>query len=265
MGMCSPLRNKAHLSRYAFCFFWLLFWALPARADCPPDRVTEQVGVKRVIDGDTLILNDGRHLRLIGINTPELPHDHKPGEPGALAARQELTRLISQAGNKLAIRPGAETQDRYGRLLAHTFLPDGPSITASLLSQGLGFPVTIPPNTWQQGCYRRSAEQARTKRLGVWGMSYWQPLNAARLKRSTTGFRRVIGVVEHVGQSRQAIWLDFPGDFAVRIPRKDLAYFPDQNWNQWQGRRVEVSGWIYLAQGKPQMTIHHPGHLINIK
>ena len=38
-------------------------------------------GVKRVIDGDTFVLESGEHVRLIGIDTPETIHSRRPAEP----------------------------------------------------------------------------------------------------------------------------------------------------------------------------------------
>ena len=78
------------------CCFVLLVGGAPSRAlaavDCPADRIDEYVEVADVHDGDTVRLVDGRKLRLIGFNTPELARDESPAEPLATEARQASWR-----------------------------------------------------------------------------------------------------------------------------------------------------------------------------
>lgn len=231
------------------------------QAACPPDRLDTQAQVRHVIDGDTLILSDNRHIRLIGINTPELGRDGKPPQSGADRARRELRQLVNQADGRIGLRYGSDRKDRYGRTLAHAFLPDGRSLSAELLARGLGFPVIIAPNTWHHGCYQSQAEQARRAGLGVWSDPAWAPRSSYALAADTRGFQRIIGVIERVGESRSAVWLNLAGNFAIRIPREDLGYFPRQDWNQWRGRRVEVSGWVYRVRDELRMNVHHPDTL----
>ena len=57
-----------------------------AWADCPAAPRTPETGVRRVIDGDTLVLADGRHVRLISINAMELAHDGRAEQLYAAAA-----------------------------------------------------------------------------------------------------------------------------------------------------------------------------------
>ena len=60
-------------------FFVLAVWLTPAWANtCAPLKHSEQVTVRYVSDGDTLILSDNRKIRLIGINTPEVARKDKP-------------------------------------------------------------------------------------------------------------------------------------------------------------------------------------------
>ena len=62
------------------------FATSPATEDCPVDRIDEFVKVRQVFDGDTILLMDGRKVRLLGINSPELEHDDRPAEPLATGA-----------------------------------------------------------------------------------------------------------------------------------------------------------------------------------
>jgi micrococcal nuclease len=72
--------------------------------------------VQRVIDGDTIVLSTGTHVRLVQIDSPEL----SGGECYAAAARSTLARLL-QAGTRvrLELDPRLDRVDRYGRTLAY--------------------------------------------------------------------------------------------------------------------------------------------------
>jgi len=94
--------------------------------------------VERVLDGDTVVLAGGEHVRLLGIDAPEL-HPGRPGhngpfpEPGAEAAAAALRGLVE---GKL-VRVERHGRDRYGRTLARLGLPDGTDVSEELLRRGL--------------------------------------------------------------------------------------------------------------------------------
>ncbi len=50
--------------------------------------------VKRVYDGDTISLDNGQRVRLLGINTPEVEGRHKNSEPGGIAAKEWLQQQL---------------------------------------------------------------------------------------------------------------------------------------------------------------------------
>ena len=74
----------------------------------------ELYAVKKVIDGDTLILQNDETVRFVGINTPELGHGRFKDEPLANQARQFLKRKIGR--NSVRIEFDEEKKDRHGRL-----------------------------------------------------------------------------------------------------------------------------------------------------
>ena len=92
---------------------------LPAGlAFCPSPGPLPLVSVAKVVDGDTLRLVDGRSVRLIGINTPELGRDGRKAEPFAVAAQRRLRALVEASNGRVGLVPGRESKDRYGRTLA---------------------------------------------------------------------------------------------------------------------------------------------------
>ena len=106
-------------------FFVLGTWLAPAWSGvCDQPRDSEPVKVRYVSDGDTLILDDSRKIRLIGINTPEIARKGKPAQPLAIQARDRLRQLLFQQGNRVRLVYGEQKTDRYGRKLANLWLPD---------------------------------------------------------------------------------------------------------------------------------------------
>jgi len=88
--------------------------------------------VKRIVDGDTLHVEvNGREetVRLYGVDTPER------GEPCFAAAAARLGQLAS---GEVRLQPDARDRDRFGRLLRYVYTPDGLSIDAELVAEGLG-------------------------------------------------------------------------------------------------------------------------------
>jgi endonuclease YncB( thermonuclease family) len=233
----------------------VLFYPLLASA-CPLDRADERAGVAYVYDGDTLKLEDGRKVRFIGINTPEISHDGSPSEPFAQAARKRLIALID--GGKVLLRYDRERHDRYGRLLAHPYLTDGRSLSQLLLQEGLAAAVVIPPNLWQSDCYLLQEETARERRRGVWSSSGDFIKKSRELDDKDRGFALLQGKVEEVDESRHSLWLELEGNVALRIPKRALHYFDTYDPRGLAGRRVEARGWLVRYEGKWHMTVGHP-------
>lgn len=236
---------------------WCATAVAAASSLCPPDHIDEQVRVTYVYDGDTVFLANGQHLRLIGLDTPEMGRDGAANEPYAVAARDRLRLLLFTHHQRLNLRFDQQRRDHYGRLLAHAFLQDGTSVTATLLDAGLATTLVIPPNVWNAQCYATQARQARQSRLGLWGLAAYRPKASNSLPTSTRGFRVVRGRVEHIGHSARALWLDLQGRFAVRIDRRDLSYFTNPPLQALQGRRIEVQGLVYARRGELRMQVRY--------
>lgn len=239
----------------------VLLLLLPVAAGavaCPADRVDRAVTVERVRDGDTVRLDGGDELRLVGIDTPELGRDGAPDEPFAAAARDALARLLAAHEERLHLRLGAERRDSYGRLLAHAYLPDGRSVTQVLLERGLGARVTVPPNTWGHRCYAAAEAGAREAGRGIWGLERYRGVSARELAPDAGGFHVVSGRVRRVGASDDAFWLELDG-LTLRLARNDLAaYFEGLEPRALAGRRLRVRGWIYRVRGQARMNLQHP-------
>lgn len=233
----------------------VLLFPLLASA-CPLDHADESAAVAYVYDGDTLRLEDGRKVRFIGINSPELNHDGGPSEPFARAARRRLQALL--AGGQVVLRHDKEPRDRYGRLLAHPYLPDGRSVSQILLEEGLAAAVVVPPNLWHSDCYLARERKARDARRGIWSGSATVIRPSTGLRRGDEGFALLQGRVEAVEESRSSLWLELEGEAALRIPKRDLHYFAGMAPQGLVGRTVEARGWLTYYKKKWRMSVRHP-------
>ncbi len=224
--------------------------------------IDTRLGVTRVYDGDTVRLADGRKLRLIGINTPELGHGRGPDEPLADAARDRLQALLRTSGNRLDLQYGEDTYDHYGRLLAHAFLPDGRSLQVLLLREGLAAAVTVPPNTGHADCYFASEAAARTARRGIWKVRALGPVEAATLPLATRGFRILRGRVSAIRKQRRGTRLTLDGRVDLLVHHDERQNFPGIRLDALEGRRVEVRGWLSGRSGRrPLMRLRHGNNL----
>ena len=225
------------------------------------DRIDERVRISFVQDGDTLVLNDGRRLRLIGIDTPELGGRGDPVEPGAIAARDRLRQLMFMHRQQLSLRFDQEREDHYGRLLAHAFVGDGRNLVELLLAAGAGAQILVPPNTWQADCYAEASGTARRQRLGIWALPAYQPKSVSQLDLRSTGFHIIRGRVSHLGSSASAIWVNLVDNFGLRIEREDLDQFSSLDLDALVGSEIEVRGWVYARKGQLRMPLRHPSAL----
>ena len=88
--------------------------------------------VAYVVDGDTVRLNSGRYVRLIGYDTPEY------GRRYFYAAKRSLDRFIPASGRVLLVNPSSvEDTDHYGRMLRYVRVA-GRDAGTRLLRQGYG-------------------------------------------------------------------------------------------------------------------------------
>lgn len=205
----------------------------------------ELLQVARVSDGDTLKLVDGRSVRVLGINAPEITHGQKAGQPFGHESRAAAQAFVDASKGKVRLGLEQETHDHYGRLLAHVYDSHGRSLAAAQLRAGMALQIAVPPNTAQMQCLSKLEVAARNKSLGLWRDNYWQPLPTQSLRGDETGFRLVRGRIAKV-DINSAVWLEFEGKLVARVAKKDWPLFGYQqsDWLAFKGKSVELRGWI---------------------
>jgi len=224
---------------------------------CGALHYSSQVQIMYVIDGDTVKLDSGDSLRLIGLDTPEIGHEGNADEPGARTATNYLKFLLPHHPT-VPVVFGMEKHDHYGRLLGHLFLKDGTNIQALLLTGGYGTPLIMPPNLRFLDCYSSAAAAAIAAKKGIWSYRRYQILDAHQLTPAMRGYRRIRGFVTRVGESRSAVWINIGTYLALRIVRTDLKYFTDVDFSRLRGKTVIARGLIYRRKGESRIRIRHP-------
>ena len=126
----------------------------------------EQAVVARVVDGDTIVLEDGRKVRYIGIDTPETKHPSKPvgcyGQEAAAFNKQ----LVD--GQTVRLEKDISETDRYGRLLRYVYVGET-MINETLVREGYARASTYPPDVKYQTLFQAAQTQARGAKRGLWG------------------------------------------------------------------------------------------------
>ena len=225
---------------------------------CPQDHIDETAAVAFVYDGDTVRLADGRKVRFAGINTPEIDHKGGHSQPYAKAAQRRVDELIGKG--RLSLRYDEERKDRYGRLLAHPYLPDGRSLSTLLLDEGLALAIAVPPNLWQNSCYFSHEQKAREAKAGIWSGNGLLK-QSVELRKGDEGFALLRGRVEKLAESRNSLWLELEGEAALHIPRRELHYFDGLDLNRLVGKVIEARGWLTYHKSKWHMRVAHPAAL----
>ena len=222
---------------------------------CRPLKITTNHKVTHIYDGDTVKINDGRKIRLIGINTPEL---YPVEEPMALEAKNELLQLLKSYAFNIHLQLGTKKQDRYGRYLAHIFLEDGTNVSAWLLRHGHGYWITVGKNDKYIGCYQKSELSARYKRRGVWQnlSMVFKPAN--QLNTKSKGFYLIQGQLVRVFETDIAIWLELKSGLRLRLDKRNYGNFSSKNYVKSIGETIMTRGWVYTSRGKVMMNISHP-------
>lgn len=236
--------------------FAFLSWALFTAVACA-DAATEVV--RYVIDGDTVVLSNGKHVRLIGINAPERGRDGVPSQPFSAKARARLAALV--AGRRVKLAFEREREDRHGRWLAHLELPDGVRVEQVLLREGLVWAVAVSPNLEKLSENLEAEKAARAARRGVWGVPAYAPTPASRLNSKSTGFRFIEGTVHRRTQRHNVIYFELNPKVSLLVSGEDWKNNFPGNPSDLVGRKIIARGWLAESKGRLHMRVSHPAML----
>ncbi|MFZ2206347.1 MAG: thermonuclease family protein [Microgenomates group bacterium] len=128
-------------------------------------RSAEFAVVKRVVDGDTIELVDGRKVRYIGVDTPELHHPTKGVQCFGKEAMEKNKELVE--GKTIRMEKDVSETDRYKRLLRYVW-KDDIFINEYLAREGYALQATFPPDVVYTKLFTEAAQEAREQNKGLW-------------------------------------------------------------------------------------------------
>lgn len=241
----------------------------PAASFACSGETIAQARISRVIDGRTVVLDDGREVRLAAIEVPPLPlpQESDPA-PGGAAARDALAALLADAQVTIE-QAEPQKSDRYGRLVAYVFARrDGVdhSAQADLVAAGL---ARVGARVGNRACAMellRRETSARQAKLGLWAGSYYDLLSADNpidVLAEQGHFALVEGKVISVRESGATIYVNFgrrwTEDFTVTILKRNERNFTAAGIEpkKLAGRQIRVRGWVE-ERGGPWIEATRP-------
>jgi micrococcal nuclease len=236
-------------------------------------EAAENGNVATVVDGRSFVVEDGRAIRLPGIEVPLPP---LPGETGARgeaarAARAALQDLVG--GQSVELRHNGGDADRYGRELAHAYLGRGRSLRSAaheMVTRGF---ARVAAQVGDRGCAEELWARERTARqakLGLWGGEpYFVVMGADSLVGLVAGrgqFSLVEGKVLSVRESGNTIYVNFGRRWSealtVTISKRNERTFAAGGVDpkRLENLRVRVRGFIEERSG-PRIEATSPDQI----
>jgi endonuclease YncB( thermonuclease family) len=233
---------------------------------CPLEQGDARA-IARVVDGETLTLDDGRQVRLIGALAP------RAGDVGAAAGswppenatRAELAALVE--GRSVRLWHDARQRDRYGRMLAHVMV-DSAWLQGTLVMRGLSRAYGRPGIDTCTEALVRLERRARQDGLGLWANAAYGVRAGSRgdWQRVLNSFQIVSAIVRRVSRGSGDVYLTlgawkgrgYPLAAVVAAKRSDLTggIVP----RRLVGRRILVRGWLDQRRG-PVIVVDSKGQL----
>jgi len=208
-----------------------------------------------VVDGDTLLLENGIEVRLVGIQSPKLPLGRTDFKAWPLAeeAKQALEALA--LGRTLTVYYGGRKTDRYGRTLAHLQREEGLWLQGELLAMGITRVYSFCDNRRLIGEMLTREREARAARRGIWVHPYYAVRTPEAAADDVGSFQVVEGRVMDSAIVRRRGYVnlgaDWKTDFTISIAPGDCKLFGPEGEDilALRGRIVRVRGWIKSFNG----------------
>jgi endonuclease YncB( thermonuclease family) len=237
--------------------------AAPAQRDCD-GASAGPAAAARIIDGRSLVLADGREVRLAAIETVlAVPGDEdEPRVAAAQAAKAMLKALVLDREVDIAVTTAGA--DRYGRLTAYVFVRNESGevlVQQELLAAGHAV-VSPAPASPCRAALQVVEREARARSLGLWGGPYSvvkQASDPDDILADQGRFALVQGKVASVRESGGVVYINFgrrrSAQFTATLLKRNEGSFVALK--TLAGHMVEVRGFIE-ERGGPAVEITRP-------
>jgi micrococcal nuclease len=218
--------------------------------------------VREVIDGDTIVLDNGEKVRYVGLDTPEAD------EPLYIDAKARNAVLV-QGRHVSVLVCGAEPRDKYGRVLAWV-TSGGVPVNETLVKEGLARIMTIPPcGLVRAREFKALEDEARAKKLGIWGTIASKrlamdiiPMEAHRYVGQKVRLRGIVRSVLPWGRTWYLEFRSSNGFRAVILPKAVDEYeLRGLDILDYRDKEVEITGVVTMRDGLPEMLVESPSSI----
>ena len=224
--------------------------------------------VMSVTDGDTVVLDTGVVVRLIGTQAPKLPLGREDFETWPKAEEARLALQALTLGKRVAVRHGGEQVDRHGRTLGQLFVIGTPELWVQqrMIADGWARVYSFPDNRACLPQLLAAEGSARLMKLGIWADPYYLVRRAdrpAELAGRLGHYELVEGRVLLADEAQGRIYLNFgrswKEDFTAVIDRGAVTLFSRSGLDplKLEGALVRIRGWMDGVDG-PRVEVTHP-------
>ena len=224
--------------------------------------------VEAVIDGQTLRLDSGLEVRLIGAGAPVRPADLSDHHPWPLAETSRSSLMSMAADKPVRLFYGGRKRDRNGRALAHVFVISDAArlwLQGELVRRGLARVYSFGDNRACILDLLDREDRARTAGRGLWSDQAYavrKALDVTRLTDDRGSFQVIEGKVHAVARVRGRAYLNFEANWrrdftaSLSIAADKRLMKSGLNADHLQDKRIRVRGWIERRNG-PLVAITH--------
>ncbi len=229
-----------------------------------PERTV--ANVTRIVDGDTVVIDSGEKVRLVGVDTPEVDEAYYE------EAKQYMVDNV--LGEQVELEADVSNRDDFGRLLRYVWL-DGELINEQLVLSGLAVSKTYEPDTRYQETFDTAQSLAREKSVGLWSGSSGREGLGPETEEGAIYYidagryighvKTVEGVIVDSHDAGNIIFLNFhdpyEGYFTVVIYPDDRERFPQSPEIMYYMKKVRVTGKIIDYKGSPEIVVDDPSQI----
>lgn len=122
----------------------------------------ELIKVNKVIDGDTMVLENDKIVRYIGIDAPETSRGQECFANESTLKNKELV-----LGKLVRLKKDVSETDRYQRLLRYIWVEEV-FVNEQLVREGFATAATYPPDVAYAELFKEAEREARENKRGLW-------------------------------------------------------------------------------------------------
>ena len=229
-------------------------------------QLADTVSCTSVIDGDTIRLENGETVRLIGIDAPEL------SQPGGELSRQYLAHLV--LGKRISLDKGYEDKDKYNRLLRFVYIGTT-CVNEEMIRQGYAEARYLSPDDPVREYFIQLEIEAEITKAGLWSGNIFQPrsrlnwddlpvINWSDAHKYYGQCVIVEGIIVKTYNSGIVCFLNFHTNynyFSAVIFASDFSEFAMPPELFYSGKRVHIIGIIKAYNGSPEIIVKTPDQI----